>query len=91
MEKVHYDYGFNILVKGEYDYYLTKNGCFKITAMGGNKRCGGIGDLLAGASIACASWDLTYGPLLACWLIKKATKRAFEKERRGMTAPTVLS
>lgn len=79
MEKVHYDYGFNILVKGEYDYYLTKNGCFKITAMGGNKRCGGIGDLLAGASIACASWDLTYGPLLACWLIKKATKRAFEK------------
>lgn len=91
LDKCSYDYGFNILVKGEHDYYLTRKGCYKITARGGQKRCGGIGDILAGSTIACASWSYDLGPLLSCWLTKKATRVAFNKERRGMTAPSVLS
>lgn len=91
MHNIKYNYGFNILVKGEYDYYLTRNGCYKITAKGGHKRCGGTGDILAGVVMACGNRDLEYGPLLACWLLKKAAKKAFAKDRRGTTAPTVLS
>lgn len=74
---IKYPYGFNILVKGEYDYYLTKQGCYKVTFKGGHKRCGGMGDLLAGATLACSSRNIEYGPLLACWLVKKATQKAF--------------
>lgn len=58
MTNVRHKYGFNILVKGEYDYYLTKNACYKITAKGSNKRCGGTGDILAGVTMACANRDL---------------------------------
>jgi NAD(P)H-hydrate repair Nnr-like enzyme with NAD(P)H-hydrate dehydratase domain len=46
-------------------------------AEGGYKRCGGLGDILAGAIGACVGWDYHYGPALASWVIKNATKMAY--------------
>ena len=57
---------------------------------GGNKRCGGIGDVLAGAMSVCALWDFDYGPVLASIIIRNATRKAFVKEGRGLTAPQVI-
>jgi NAD(P)H-hydrate repair Nnr-like enzyme with NAD(P)H-hydrate dehydratase domain len=46
-------------------------------AEGGYKRCGGIGDILAGAIGTCVGWDYHYGPALASWVIKNATRMAY--------------
>jgi NAD(P)H-hydrate repair Nnr-like enzyme with NAD(P)H-hydrate dehydratase domain len=58
---------------------------------GGNKRCGGLGDILSGAIAVCGLWDGTYGPVLASKIVKMATRAAFEKEGRGLTAPLVVN
>ena len=68
---------------------------------GGLKRSGGIGDILAGTIGVFLSWnqimknqDLETDAILSCWLAssltKKATRVAFEKRRRSMTAPDIL-
>jgi len=41
------------------------------------KRCGGIGDILAGALSVCLFWDDIYGPVLASRIVKIAAKRGF--------------
>jgi len=72
---------------------------------GGLKRSGGLGDILAGAVATFLAWNSlltreTPGErdvddvLLACWsaccVVKRATKVAFDKKKRAMTAPDVL-
>ena len=57
---------------------------------GGAKRCGGIGDILAGVVAATGFWNFELGPPLAAYIVREATRRAFEKEGRGMTAPAVI-
>lgn len=57
---------------------------------GGSKRCGGIGDILAGVTAVCSFWHYELGPVLASRIVKVATKRAFEKEGRSLTAPSVI-
>jgi ATP-dependent NAD(P)H-hydrate dehydratase len=70
---------------------------------GGLKRSGGIGDVLAGTMGTLVAWnriltqqnkasadDLPLACWTACCFVKFATKRAFDKHRRSMTAPDVL-
>jgi len=72
---------------------------------GGLKRSGGIGDVLSGTMGAFVAWNsiLSKGRdtaqkkqnlILSCWsaccLTKKATRAAFQKNRRSMTAPDIL-
>jgi NAD(P)H-hydrate repair Nnr-like enzyme with NAD(P)H-hydrate dehydratase domain len=48
---------FKILIKGEHDVVLGSDRSFIVRTLGGNKRCGGMGDLLAGVTSVCALWD----------------------------------
>jgi NAD(P)H-hydrate repair Nnr-like enzyme with NAD(P)H-hydrate dehydratase domain len=57
---------------------------------GGKKRCGGVGDILAGVTSACSWWNFEYGPALASRIVRKANKLAYEKEGRSLTAPIVI-
>lgn len=81
---------FKIIIKGQCDIIMDRDRSFIIGIEGGNKRCGGIGDILAGVTGACGLWDFEYGPALASVLVRSATRMAFEKEGRGMTAPCVI-
>jgi ATP-dependent NAD(P)H-hydrate dehydratase len=71
--------------------------------VGGRKRSGGIGDVLAGTMGTVVAWnsiltrrgqanptDLPLSCWTACCFVKRATKRAFDVHRRSMTAPDVL-
>ena len=57
---------------------------------GGRKRCGGVGDVLAGVTAACSFWHYELGPVLASRIVRVATRRAYEKEGRSLTAPSVV-
>jgi len=71
--------------------------------IGGLKRSGGIGDVLAGTCGTLVAWnsilsgrgkasssDLPLACWTACCFVKRSTKMAFEKHRRSMTAPDIL-
>ena len=69
---------------------------------GGLKRSGGLGDILAGTVGTFLAWNeilseqgCSTDRLLSCWsaccVTKKATKLAFERHRRSMTAPDVIN
>jgi NAD(P)H-hydrate repair Nnr-like enzyme with NAD(P)H-hydrate dehydratase domain len=81
---------FGLLVKGKYDLVLTNKRSYIVRTEGGNKRSGGIGDIVAGTAAVCSFWDLEYGLVLAARIVKMATKLAFEAEGRGLTAPNVI-
>jgi len=70
---------FKILIKGEHDVVLGNDRSFIIRTPGGKKRCGGMGDLLAGVTSVCALWDFEYGPVLASRIVRMATRAAYEK------------
>lgn len=71
--------------------------------VGGLKRSGGIGDILAGTVGTLVAWNniltnrdkATYDDVpLSCWtaccIVKQATKVAFDRHRRSMTAPDII-
>eukprot|EP00568_Trieres_chinensis_P014737 CAMPEP_0183323930 /NCGR_PEP_ID=MMETSP0160_2-20130417/75676_1 /TAXON_ID=2839 ORGANISM="Odontella Sinensis, Strain Grunow 1884" /NCGR_SAMPLE_ID=MMETSP0160_2 /ASSEMBLY_ACC=CAM_ASM_000250 /LENGTH=354 /DNA_ID=CAMNT_0025491387 /DNA_START=385 /DNA_END=1449 /DNA_ORIENTATION=+ len=84
----------------------VKRGNMLCEEEGGLKRSGGLGDILSGCVGAFVAWNRilsrqTNGMnlshedlLLSCWsaccVTKKATRVAFMKKRRSMTAPDVL-
>jgi hypothetical protein len=45
---------------------------------------------VAGAASSCSLWDIDYGLPLASCIVRLATKMAFDREGRGMTAPNVI-
>ena len=57
---------------------------------GGDKRSGGLGDILSGAISVCSFWNEEYGLPLASQIVRNATRIAFDKEGRGLTAPSVV-
>lgn len=72
--------------------------------IGGLKRSGGLGDLLAGSLGTFVAWNgiltkqgvatlegLPLGCWTACCLVKISTKQAFSRQGRSMTAPDVLN
>lgn len=47
-----------MIIKGEKDLIFHKgNKLTVVNILGGKKRCGGIGDVLAGCVAACSYWD----------------------------------
>ena len=71
--------------------------------IGGLKRSGGIGDVLAGTCGTLVAWnniltsrgkasfdDLPLACWTACCFVKRSTKKAFDIHRRSMTAPDIL-
>ena len=79
------------MVKGENDIIIGDKKNFIISHEGGPKRCAGIGDILAGTVATCTYWDHDYGPALASLIVRMSTKKAFKKEGRGLTAPSILN
>ena len=48
---------FTVIVKGVNDLILGRKKSFIVGTQGGLKRCGGVGDILAGATAATCFWD----------------------------------
>ena len=80
-----------MVIKGYEELVLGKNRSFILRTQGGGKRCGGIGNILAGAVGVCSYWDWDYGPVLASRIIRLATRTAYEKDGRGLSATSVIS
>ena len=81
---------FRMIIKGQQDVILTKSKTFVVGLEGGYKRCGGIGDILAGVASTTGLWDLEYGLPLASCILRMATRKAFDREGRGLTAPSII-
>jgi ATP-dependent NAD(P)H-hydrate dehydratase len=84
-------------------YALGQANEIRCSETGGFKRSGGIGDLLAGTVGTFLAWnsimtksgtasrlDAPLACWMACCLIKRSTKEAFQQHHRAMTAPDVL-
>lgn len=80
-----------MVIKDRYDIILGNDTSFIMKTEGGKKRCGGMGDILGGVMSICALWDYSYGPVLATRIVKLATRAAYEKHGRGLTAPNVIN
>ena len=76
-------------MKGSKDIILGPR-CFVISVQGGLKRSSNIGDILAGSVAACFDWDFEYGLALASIIVRMATKKAFDKEGRSLTAMGII-
>jgi len=79
------------MIKDRYDIILGNDRSFIVKTEGGRKRCGGMGDILSGLVSVCSIWDHAYGPVLASRILKLATRSAYEKYGRGLTAPYVIN
>ncbi|KAA0172123.1 hypothetical protein FNF27_06158 [Cafeteria roenbergensis] len=67
---------------------------FAVSHAGSPRRCGGQGDVLAGALGALASWagdDLPAASAAACAILRDAARSAFAKHRRATVTPDILS
>lgn len=69
---------------------MSKNKSFIVRTAGGNKRCGGIGDILAGVIAVCRFWNEDYGLALASRIVRLATGVGYKLEGRGLTAPSII-
>jgi ATP-dependent NAD(P)H-hydrate dehydratase len=94
-----------VIEKGQFDDIKHGSGTKSLVCgeVGGLKRSGGLGDLLAGTLGTLVAWngilisqglissrDLPLSCWTACCFVKRATRRAFDVHRRSMTAPDVL-
>ena len=88
--------GVPILLKGRYDMIVYDNEVVVIEVEGSPRRCGGQGDLLAGALGLTVKWALMSSiPLwqacvLASGAIRAAAKLTFEQHGRGSTTVEIL-
>mmetsp|Transcript_39800 Transcript_39800/g.96066 ORF Transcript_39800/g.96066 Transcript_39800/m.96066 type:complete len:263 (+) Transcript_39800:1-789(+) len=93
-----------VVEKGQYDVIRYQGQTLTCGEVGGMKRSGGLGDILAGTLGALIAWnsiltsqgasselDLQLACWTACCFVKRATNHAFAQKRRSMTAPDVLS
>ena len=80
-----------MFIKGKEDIILTKNNSFVLRSKGGDKRCGGLGDVLAGILAVYCVWSEDYGCVLAARVMRLATFKAYQKEGRGLTTPQVIA
>lgn len=67
---------------------------FSVAQAGSPRRCGGQGDVLAGALGAIASWageDLTGASAAASSVVRDAARSAFAKHRRATVTPDILN
>lgn len=93
--------GVTILQKGAVDQISNGVFCSANNNKGSPRRCGGQGDVVAGVMGVMHLWcsrakDIEFDPLcsacaLTSFIVREASRRAFKKERRGMTALSVAS
>jgi ATP-dependent NAD(P)H-hydrate dehydratase len=98
-----------IVRKGSSDIITQQSMVLDCKEIGGLKRSGGIGDVLAGTISAFMAWnailqkdaslqnkpsteyqDRLFATWTACCTVKKATRKAFDKRKRSMSAQHVL-
>ncbi|KAL3792776.1 hypothetical protein ACHAWO_002381 [Cyclotella atomus] len=98
-----------IVQKGSSDMISQQSMVIECKEIGGLKRSGGIGDVLAGTISAFMAWnsilqkdaspqnkqsreyqDRLLATWTACCTVKKATRKAFDKKKRSMSAQHVL-
>ena len=88
--------GVCIVLKGEND--VISNGTLTLMTdeIGGKKRSGGQGDVLAGCIATACCWtrasieSFPHAIFAACSIVKRASRFAFNKKFRSMTAPDVI-
>lgn len=93
--------GVTILQKGAVDEMAGGGEFFRNASESSLRRCGGQGDVVSGVMGVMHLWalktpDLGVDPLLAAccctsYVVREAGRRAFEEERRAMTAMSVIS
>lgn len=66
-----------MFVKGREDLILTNKRSFIVRTKGGDKRCGGLGDVLSGIMSVCSYWNEEYGMALASRIMKISTRLAY--------------
>ena len=94
---------FNSIKKGEIDIITNGKSVFVVTEPGCLKRCGGQGDILVGLLSVYSYWAkikeielcdenerLLLGAILACLILRKAAKKAFDRKFIGLTAPDII-
>ena len=86
---VPHKYDFSMVIKGKLDLIIGKRS-FIVGTQGGLKRCGGVGDILAGVTAPAVFWNFEYGMPLASMIVRMANNQAWKKEGRGVTAPCVI-
>ena len=83
-----------LVVKGSLDVICTQDSYSTCEVNGGWKRCGGIGDVLAGVLAALVGWnksgDLIPTLWIGCAIVREATRRAFVERKREMGPKDVL-
>ena len=93
-----------VVEKGQCDIVRYQDETLSCGEVGGMKRSGGLGDILAGSLGTLVAWnsilisqgissdkDLQLACWTACCFVKRATHHAFSQKRRSMTAPDVLA
>ncbi|KAK8829389.1 hypothetical protein WA577_004654 [Blastocystis sp. JDR] len=93
--------GVTILQKGAVDEMSDGVAFFRNSSASSMRRCGGQGDVVSGVMGVMHLWatkahDLGVNPLLAACactshVVREAGRRAFEEERRAMTAMSLIS
>lgn len=89
--------GVTVVLKGEHD--VVSNGSLTLVTneIGGRKRSGGQGDILAGSIATACAWTRSsveifpHAAIFACTVVKIASRKAFNREFRAMTAPDIIS
>ena len=94
-----------LLVKGEVDIITNGKEAYVVKKASDTKRCGGQGDILGGLTGLYSFWDLqkqkekdedlkefslVKGCMLASYITRLATQKAFDKYKYGLTAPNIL-
>lgn len=94
-----------VVAKGAKDVIVSKSRCETLSFSGSKKRVGGQGDILAGCIAIASAWaikahdftrsDLDYEDfvscvVMACWIAREASRRAYKARRRGLLASDIL-
>ena len=78
-------------MKGPIDIILSNEECFIVGNEASKKRCGGMGDTLAGLIGVYVNWGNIYGLIMAGIVNREAGKRAYEKEKMGTTGFNLIT
>ena len=86
-----------VILKGNADIVFTKDKIYGVKNESSKKRCGGQGDILSGLIAVYSFWannmkgDQIYkGILLASFMTRLASKKAFKKYKRSLTALHII-
>ena len=82
----------SVLSKGDSDYFATPDNIYKFNQQGSRRRCGGQGDLLAGALATFLCWDPENhagAAKAASSLIRHASNLAFMDHGRSMISSVI--